>query len=296
MTAKKTSKKLSQLSRGRPPTLRPSRPALSAKATRTLIRSHHQLLKARAQALEAGDDELVRKLDEQIEANGGLESYQLASKIGQSLERGGDTSKLLIEWIGSTLRELKGTPFKLRVLEVGALSTKNTCSLNPFLDVTRIDLHSQETGIQQQDFMERPLPAGHEDQFHLISLSLVLNYVPNATGRGEMLKRCVRFLTDVFPSGCPMTGFKPLLFLVLPAPCVTNSRYLTEEKLQQIMSSIGFSLVRSKTTSKLIYQLWEYTAVSDKKLFRKELINPGRTRNNFAIVLSDNSSPPASKT
>ncbi|KAJ9211540.1 hypothetical protein DTO166G4_6820 [Paecilomyces variotii] len=296
MTAKKTPKKLSQLSRGRPPTLRAGRPALSAKATRNLIRSHHRLLKARAQALEAGDDDLVRKLDSQIQANGGLESYQLASKIGQSLERGGDTSKLLIEWINSTLRDLKGTPFKLRVLEVGALSTKNACSLNPFLDVTRIDLHSQEPGIQQQDFMERPLPASPEDQFHLISLSLVLNYVPDAIGRGEMLKRCVNFLTDVFPSGCPMTGFKPLLFLVLPAACVTNSRYLTEEKLRRIMSSIGFSLARSKTTSKLIYQLWEYSATPDKMLFKKEVINPGRTRNNFAIVLSDSLSASVSET
>jgi 25S rRNA (adenine2142-N1)-methyltransferase len=292
MTAKKTSKKLSQLSRGRPPTLRAGRPALSAKATRNLIRSHHRLLKARTQALEAGDEDLVRSLDSQIQANGGLESYQLASKIGQSLERGGDTSKLLIDWINPRLRELNGTPFKLRVLEVGALSTKNACSLNQFLDVTRIDLHSQEPGIQQQDFMERPLPSSDDDRFHLISLSLVLNYVPSATGRGEMLKRCVKFLTDAFPSESPLVGFKPLLFLVLPAACVTNSRYLTEERLQQIMFSIGFSLVRSKTTSKLIYQLWEYVTVPERRPFKKDLINPGKTRNNFAILLND--SPSAS--
>ncbi|KAL2848461.1 putative methyltransferase-domain-containing protein [Aspergillus pseudoustus] len=285
MTYKKQrSKRPALLSRTRPPTIRKNEAALSAKATRNLIRSHHTLLKQRAQASRAGDIGLVDKLDTQIQANGGLESYQLASRIGQSSERGGDSSKVLIDWISPGLAGLKTTSSKFRVFEVGALSTKNACSRNENLDVVRIDLNSQGPGILKQDFMERPLPLGDEDRFHLISLSLVLNYVPDPVGRGEMLKRCVAFLTES-PLANSNTSMMPSLFLVLPAPCVINSRYLTEQRLEEIMSSIGFSLAKSKQTSKLIYQLWEYSGKPQPKEFKKEILNPGRSRNNFAIIV-----------
>lgn len=280
MPPKHRSKRPGLLSSTRPPTFKSKQATLSSKATRTLIRSHHQLLKARAQALQAGDEARVSSIDAQIQANGGLESYQVASKLGQSLERGGDSSKLLIDWIQPQLNHWSTTLPKLRVLEVGALSTKNACSQNPALDVSRIDLNSQEPGILKQDFMERPLPSTNEGRFHLISLSLVLNYVPDATGRGEMLKRCVQFLTPESP-----ISFAPTLFLVLPAACVDNSRYLTEERLLEILASLGFQLVQSRRTSKLIYQLWTLTGKPSPKPFKKEMLHPGHKRNNFAIVL-----------
>ncbi|KAL1984777.1 hypothetical protein VTN96DRAFT_8718 [Rasamsonia emersonii] len=294
MTAKKQrSKRPLLLSSTRPPLIKKAKPpSLSSKATRNLIRSHHQLLKARAKALAAGDSDLVKNIDAQIEANGGLESYQLASRTGQSVERGGDSSTVLIDWIHPILTQLRGSSCKLRVLEVGALSTKNACSKDRSLDVTRIDLHSQEPGILQQDFMERPLPTSDEERFHLISLSLVLNYVPTAAGRGNMLKRCTAFLTKVLPPDCPLTDFSPCLFLVLPAACVTNSRYLTKQRLQDIMASLGFSLLKEKVTAKLVYQLWEYDGSSSHghKRFRKEMLNPGKSRNNFCITLDDSMS------
>lgn len=230
--------------------------------------------------MKAGDEARVSSIDAQIQANGGLESYQIASKLGQSMERGGDSSKLLMEWIKPQLDKWQITLPKLRVLEVGALSMKNACSKIPALDVTRIDLNSQEPGILKQDFMERPLPSTDQERFHLISLSLVLNYVPDPTGRGEMLKRCVKFLT----SRCPIP-FAPALFLVLPVACVDNSRYLTAERLFDILVSLGFRLVQSKRTSKLIYQLWNYTGESLPKAFKKDMLNPGHKRNNFAITL-----------
>lgn len=287
MTSKRQSKKKPMLlSHSRPPTARAKTASLSSKATRNLIRSHHRLLKSRVQALQSGDQALVDKLDAQIRENGGLESYQLASKLGQSSARGGDSSKVLVDWIDPQLSLLKDTPFQLRVLEIGALSTKNACSMKKSLDVTRIDLNSQEPGILKQDFMERPLPRNDDDRFHLISLSLVLNYVPNSEGRGEMLKRCVTFLTNQLPSGCPVS-FAPSLFLVLPLPCVKNSRYLTESRLREILSSMGFVIAQSKQTSKLIFQLWEYRQDYKPKLFKKEILNDGKTRNNFAIVVRD---------
>ncbi|KAJ5728008.1 25S rRNA (adenine(2142)-N(1))-methyltransferase [Penicillium malachiteum] len=256
--------------------------ALSAKATRTLIRSHHQLLKAKAQAEKAGDEALVSSINAQIEARGGLESYQVASKLGQSGERGGDSSKTLIDWIKPQLKEWKSTLPKLRVLEVGALSTKNACSRTPSLDVSRIDLNSQEPGILKQDFMERPLPSSEDERFHIISLSLVLNYVPDPVGRGDMLSRCVQFLTAECPISLP-----PTLFLVLPVACVDNSRYLTEDRLLAILSSLGFELAQSRRTNKLIYQLWNHTRPSSPQAFKKEMLNPGHKRNNFAVIMRE---------
>lgn len=292
MTSKKQSKnkKPMLLSHSRPPTARAKTTSLSSKATRNLIRSHHRLLKSRAQALQSGDHALADKLDAQIRENGGLESYQIASKLGQSSARGGDSSKVLVDWIDPQLSLLKDTPFRLRVLEIGALSTKNACSMKKSLDVTRIDLNSQEPGILKQDFMERPLPHSDDDRFHLISLSLVLNYVPYAEGRGEMLKRCVTFLTNKLASGCPVS-FAPSLFLVLPLPCVKNSRYLTENRLQEILSSMGFVMTQSKQTSKLIFQLWEHRQDYKPKPFKKEILNDGKTRNNFAIIVRDDHKP-----
>lgn len=294
--------------------LNPSAPtvSLSSKATRNLIRSHHQLLKARERAVIAGDEALVSQIDAQINANGGLESYQLASKTGQSRERGGDSSTVFLEWIRPLLRRIKqarqqtgnAPSGKLRLLEVGALSTKNACSQHDCIDVTRIDLNSQEPGILQQDFMERPLPiapADNEDddkeRFHAISLSLVLNYVPSAAQRGEMLKRCSAFFTTSPPSSLPTTEnkvFTPYLFLVLPAACVLNSRYFNSERLNDIAMSLGYSKAKEKVTNKLIYQLWEFHPLqlnpSNKnkppRIFRKEELNPGKTRNNFTITLN----------
>lgn len=289
--------------------LTPSAPSvsLSSKATRNLIRSHHQLLKARERAVLAGDASLVSQLDAQIDANGGLESYQLASKTGQSRERGGDSSTVFLEWIRPLLRRIKETRQQggvsstgnLRLLEVGALSTKNACSQHDCIDVTRIDLNSQEPGILQQDFMERPLPAATadgddgKDRFHAISLSLVLNYVPSAAQRGEMLKRCLAFFTTSPSCSLPNTDstyFAPYLFLVLPAACVLNSRYFNSERLNDIATSLGYNKLKEKVTNKLIYQLWEFRDNSNKnksaKTFRKEELNPGKTRNNFTITLN----------
>lgn len=308
------------LSHGRPPTLNKPTPSLSSKATRTLIRSHHQLHKARAQAVSKGDDAAVCEIDAKIAALGGLESYQLASKTGQTKERGGDTSVVLVEWLKPVLDKLRaaraagggagGGGGRLRVLEVGALSTKNACSLTDELCVARIDLHSQEKGIQQQDFMERPLPVRQDDMLDVISLSLVLNYVPDPVTRGQMLKRTAEFLDTKLPTTLAKNGdagekemeerLLPCVFLVLPAACVLNSRYFTEERLTEIMHAIGYERTGRKVTNKLIYYLWvlRTSAASQdvahdlakhqkNKAFRKEELNPGKTRNNFTVVLND---------
>ncbi|KAJ5885677.1 25S rRNA (adenine(2142)-N(1))-methyltransferase [Penicillium tannophilum] len=271
MPPKRRSQRPGLLSSTRPPTVKSKHAALSAKATRTLIRSHHQLMKARAQAEAAGDEVRVSSINAQIEAAGGLESYQIASKLGQSGDRGGDSSKILVDWIKPQLNQWKTTFPKLRVLEVGALSTKNVCSRTPALEVTRIDLNSQEPGILKQDFMERPLPSTETERFNIISLSLVLNYVPDPVGRGDMLKRCVQFLTSECPiSPPPDTLFRPSGGILLA-----------------ILESLGFHLAQSRRTSKLIYQLWNHTGAFSPQSFKKEMVNPGHKRNNFAVVMRE---------
>lgn len=299
VAAKRKAKKPGLLSHGRSPHLntKKSQASLSAKATATIIRTHHQLQKAHAQAVKAGDHAKATEIQKQIDEQGGLKKYQVASITGQSSERGGDSSRVLVDW----LQELGLPPAykkaekgetredKCKLLEVGALSTENACSKRGYLDVERIDLHSQAPGILQQDFMKRPLVKSDKDRFDIISLSLVLNYVPDAEGRGEMLKRTCTFLRrpqnqeKISPAELPI----PCLFLVLPAPCVTNSRYLDRKRLEQIMNSLGYVRLREKVTAKLCYQLWklEENHEAGSKKFNKLEVNPGIKRNNFCVIV-----------
>ena len=299
-TKKKKMKRMNLLSHTRPPVPQPAK-SLSSKATRTLIRSHHTLQKQLAQAIKSDNHCLASSLQSQIEALGGLQRYQQASIKGQSSDRGGDSSKILMDWLSEILSSPRTTGFthlkeiekrKYRMLEVGALSSHNACSRSDIFEVERIDLLSQHPSILKQDFMLRPVPVDLELQnkgFDVLSLSLVVNYVPDTVARGEMLKRVARFLRK---SAQPEQGGRELkcfpgLFLVLPSSCIKNSRYLDEEKLDAIMESIGYVQVRKKISKKLVYYLWRYmgTDAVKEKTFGKEEVRKGIGRNNFAIVL-----------
>ncbi|KAG0127973.1 putative methyltransferase-domain-containing protein [Tuber indicum] len=273
--------------------------SLSSKVGRTLIRSHHTLQKRLSQALSKNDTETANSIRAEIEANGGIERYQQASVCGQDNQRGGDSSKVLIDWLRETIRSSpnkKVTNKKLRLLEVGALSPDNACSRSSLFDVTRIDLNSRDPSIEAQDFMDRPIPTTDEERFDIISLSLVLNYVSLPAARGGMLGRTTEFLRHTSLEGeegkgqeSRLTELFPSLFLVLPAPCVTNSRYLDEKRLEEMMGNLGYRLARRKLSAKLIYQLWRHVGKAQssgrqKEFNRKEEVNPGRTRNNFAIL------------
>lgn len=194
-----------------------------------------------------------------------------------------------MQWLETCLSSHKeASGEQLRMLEVGALSTQNACSKSGYFDIERIDLNSQDEGILEQDFMERPLPQGNAEKFDVISLSLVLNFVPDPQGRGEMLRRTTQFLYDPgrYITSMPLSPSLPCLFLVLPAPCVTNSRYMDEQRLTAIMTSIGYTMTESKTTQRLVYYLWRKESKRPaKSSFPKKELRPGSFRNNFAIVL-----------
>lgn len=291
MAIKKKKRQPSSLASGRPPTIQRSK-SISRKATKSLINKHHLLEKRKQQAISKGDRAEELTVAAEIASLGGLEKYQQASLQGQREDRGGDSSRVLMEWLDPVVKLSKESGGRrLRMLEVGALSTDNACSRSGFFDLERIDLNSQGKGILQQDFMERPLPRDSAEQFDLISLSLVLNFVPDPKGRGEMLLRTLEFLHEPDTSlSAPPQSFVPSLFLVLPAPCVSNSRYLDEERLVAMMASLGYAKIESKTTQRLVYYLWKRGTKSERpRSFPKEEIRRGSSRNNFAIVLKHTS-------
>lgn len=267
--------------------------AKSSKATRALINAHHQLHKARAAAVAANNSSLVGELDEQLQNLGGLEAYQAASLTGQRQDRGGDSSEKLVEW----LREhnlIRTTPCplavpSLRVLEIGALSSRNAISKmigRGIETVKRIDLHSQEPDqIEEIDFMQLPVPESDEAKFDIVSLSLVLNYVPDVSQRGQMLQRTTSFLRQSSIQG---RDSLPCLFVVLPLPCLTNSRYMTHDHFVEILASLGYRLINRHDSKKLSYTLFKWTHHNATKIpgFKKTEINPGKSKNNFAIVLT----------
>lgn len=298
VTRKKKSKL--QLTAGRPPILQKPK-SINRKATKALINQIHILEKRKKQAAQSGDRACEVKLAAEIAALGGIETYQQASLQGQRSDRGGDSSRVLMEWLKPVEKELKSlagrsgdASCRLRMLEVGALSTTNACSRSGLFDIQRIDLNSQGEGILQQDFMERPLPRDDSERFDIISLSLVLNFVPEPQARGDMLLRTLDFLRR--PAGlrhvtrADLKPHFPSLFLVLPAPCVSNSRYLDDAKLSDILASLGYEVTRSKTTLKLVYYLLTRTAetpplLSSRLAFTKKEVRSGSSRNNFAVIL-----------
>lgn len=253
-----------------------SQPAQAFKYNEGLQSVDSQLIK-----LDNLDElELIKALgqiDAQIEKNGGLQTYQMASTQGQSNTRGSDSSKKLVEWLKDGY-QLHDYP-DLTALEIGCLRPDNFISNSKiFQSVTKIDLNSQHHLILQQDFMQRPLPKCTNEKFNLISCSLVLNFVSDPRERGEMLLRITKFLKSHEIS---------ILFLVLPLPCITNSRYLNNLKLLDIMLILGFTQRYHHESNKLAYWLfdWNQNDMKMNRWVKKTELAKGSNRNNFAIIL-----------
>ncbi|KAF4578614.1 hypothetical protein EYR36_000421 [Pleurotus pulmonarius] len=264
-------------------------------ASRTLIRRFHVLLKKKTQLeqlLSEGADSKrpnpglaeaklsLNEVEHEIEELGGLEAYQRMSSIGQGNDRGGGSEKYLISW----LKEIKVHEICQRekrrhlLLEVGALKPDNYRSCTSWIDATPMDLKSRHPDILEQDFLALD-QSEHRAKWDTISLSLVLNFVPEASDRGRMLRYAHNMLKD--------GGY---LFLALPLPCVENSRYLTFEHLQLLMNSIGFNELKSrwKQGGKMVYYLYEKTSpVHTETDFSKKRILRAGNRNNFVVLLRD---------
>lgn len=249
----------------------------SPRSSRTVIRKYHTLLKQQKSA--QGD--ALANVNREIEKLGGLEAYQHMSCIGQSSDRGGGSEKVLIGWLrqmGWAAVAKESEKERHRLLEVGAVRPDNYGDCTSWIDVTAIDLHSRHPSILEQDFLLMDA-SQHREAWDIISLSLVLNFVPGGKDRGRMLVQAHSMLR--------LGG---LCFLALPLPCVNNSRYMTIEHMNEIMNAIGFQRLeeRWKPGGKMMY--WLYQKKTPQKgcfgeRFSKKVLRQGN-RNNFHILVT----------
>ena len=216
----------------------------------------------------------------ELKDESGINLYQEASRMGQDVNRGGDSSKILVRWIEENGYSLKDST----ALEIGSLSRHNAISTSGiFRRVTRIDLnnYNDRDGIIQQDFMERPIPKSDKDRFDLISCSLVLNFVPTPRERGSMCLRFSKFLRR---------DRSTYLFIVLPLPCISNSRYMTLTYFTGMFASLGYKRIQYHEAKKVCYFLFLFNG--DDKLenpsedySKKHKLKDGPSMNNFSIIL-----------
>jgi 25S rRNA (adenine2142-N1)-methyltransferase len=146
----------------------------------------------------------LANVDRDIDELGGLAAYQRMSSIGQGNDRGGGSEKVLILWLremgmpsGESSSKLRYTfPDILwcgesymgvvyRLLEVGALKDDNYRSCTSWIDVCPMDLRSRHPSILEQDFLLMDSETEHHEKWDIISLSLVLNFVPQPRDRGS---------------------------------------------------------------------------------------------------------------
>jgi len=179
-----------------------SRP--SSTKTRSVIRKFHVLLKSRRKLeRRSGNGRELDAINGQMSSFGGLDAYQRMSKQGQSAERGGGTETVLIDWLKDIVKDdplgdgqrlrcvcvagFSSVVFVLtmwpRLLEVGALKADNYRGCSSWIENTPIDLNAQDPGIRQEDFL-RMSEDENTCEWDVLSLSLVLNFVPDPRERG----------------------------------------------------------------------------------------------------------------
>ncbi len=220
------------------------------------------------------------ELKAELEALGGLPAYQQASLFGATAAASGAFNSGV--WVYQELQSMRLLPpadgRRLNLLDVGALQDHWT----PHAQVIKamaIDLNPQHPSVLRADFFEFP-PAGAQ-AFDALVLSLVLNFVGDPRRRGVMLERCAALLS---PGGA--------LFIVIPAACITNSRYMNHALFVRILLALGFELARHKITPKLaLYALRriEHGAAAAgldmAELGCRRLCRTGKQRNNFAVLI-----------
>ncbi|BGP24274.1 nucleolus protein [Rhodotorula toruloides] len=265
-----------------------------------LIRAFHAIEKKLASPGLTSPEERKKLLDER-ERLGGLKTYQDASVHGGDKSRGGESSK----WLVKQIRDLKigldvnkekevkkveptiledGTKVwpkierrKLRLLDVGAIAGTAYAGY-PWISTTSIDLNPHASHVLKYNFFDFPIPHNDEEKYDIVALSLVINFEGSLVNRGHMLVHAHNYL---LPNG--------YLYIVLPLPCLTNSRYLSHDRFSSILNSTGWDVVRKHDSAKLTY--WLVTrkegegAKGDGKVWKREEVRSGVGRNNFVIVI-----------
>jgi 25S rRNA (adenine2142-N1)-methyltransferase len=175
-------------------------------------------------------DKRRRDLEAELLALGGLPAYQHASLFGATAEESGAFNSGV--WVYNELHAMNLLPpadgrRRLRLLDVGALQDHWSAHAQ-FVDAVAIDLNPQHPNVRRADFFDfPPVPTAGAPAFDALVLSLVLNFVGDARRRGVMLQRCAALLP---PGGA--------LFVIIPAACITNSRYMNHLLFLRILSGV----------------------------------------------------------
>ncbi|KAG6621421.1 25S rRNA (adenine(2142)-N(1))-methyltransferase, Bmt2 [Phytophthora cinnamomi] len=246
-----------------PPRMKSRRKA--RQVTTTFHRLTHELDRLK-QHKAADSSARVAEINKQLDALGGRQAYQDASILSTSFHR---TSKWVFQLLTRFELRPKAKQPPLRVLEVGAINTQLLSC--PWLDVRAVDLNSRHERIEQRDFFSLK-PAA---EFQVLVSSMVLNCVPGADKRGEML----RLYREHLKQG-------GLLFLMLPLLCLRHSQFMTYARFTKILEAVGFRVRETKDSPKVAFFCLERTeTVNEAASFPQKLLMPGDKRNDFSVVI-----------
>jgi 25S rRNA (adenine2142-N1)-methyltransferase len=82
---------------------------------------------------------------------------------------------------------------------------------------------------------------------------------------------------------------RSFLFLVLPTPCVLNSRFLSIDHLTGLMLSIGYRKIRERWKGDKGVTYWLFERCMPEKgevdWTKKRILEDGGGKNNFAVQL-----------
>ena len=248
---------------------------ISSRKDRRIITEYHTLNKTidsvrKNPSIQREDKAAqIAALEAKKEKIGGINAYQKASKLGEARHGSFNSAK----WILKQLRAFnvfanRTEDEKLRVLDVGALDN-NYKKHAKWIQCTPIDLNPQSNEVIKADFLKLD-----DKEYDVVVLSLVVNFEGDIRKRGDMLRKCPKLVVD--------QGY---LFIVLPLPCLNNSRYLNEEVFVSIMESLGFDVCSQYNSKKLSFFMFRKTHQVQVKSFPKKILRKGGNHNNFAIVL-----------
>lgn len=208
-------------------------------------------------------------LNTKLEKLGGIDAYQEASRLGEKRYGGFNSAKWVVKQLKENgIQAVKDQ--KLRLLDVGALSCNYT-KQQSWIDCTSIDLNPQSHMITKADFLQLDSKA---PKYDIVVLSLVINFEGDQVKRGEMLKQCTK-----------ITAVNGYLFIVLPLPCLMNSRFFSKELFLSITESLGFERITQHSSRRLYFVMLKNTGNVNLQSFPRKTIRKGDGHNNFLILL-----------
>jgi 25S rRNA (adenine2142-N1)-methyltransferase len=231
-----------------------------------LIAKFHTVNKQIDQTEKLPLNEKKKRLEElkgELDELGGLSVYQHASFKGQGMFSSST-------WLMKQLKRLNivknGT--KLRLLDVGAITDKYS-QHSQYLDYVSIDLHPMHPAVKKQDFLTMS-----KDQFDIVCLSLVINFVGDPKLRGDMILKALDMLVD--------NGY---LYIVLPLQTINNSRYFDHACMIEMMEMLNCAVIVKHFSKKLAYYLFIFKGHQSILPFPKKKREDKKGMNNFSIVI-----------